>query len=110
MGDRLKLDRWLSMAEAAQLAGVGRRTLLRRLWLLHNEIPGGLLKRMGARKLFVSADALERALRTDPGLRDTEAEAFASRLEDFERKVLALRNSHKALRKRVSAVEKHSSG
>lgn len=101
----MKFDRWLSIAEASKLAGVPRRTLLRRLWLLHHQTPGGVLRRIGARKLFVSADALERALRTDPGLRDTESEAVAARLEDFERKLLGLRNSQKALRKRVVMLE-----
>ncbi len=104
----MKLDRWLSMTEAAALAGVGRRTMLRRLWLLHHQVPGGILKRMGKRKLFVSAEALERALRTDPGLQDAEAEAVAARLEDHERKFLALRNAQRTLRKRVTALERVS--
>lgn len=107
----MKLDRWLTIAEAhdaiqtASGMGVSRRTLRRRLWALHHQAPGGILKRLGPRKLLVSADALQRALRTDPDLRDAELEGLAARIEEHETKLLALRNALRSLKARVKVVE-----
>lgn len=101
----LRLDRWLSVSEAAQLAGVPRRTMLRRLWFLHSQVSDGVLRRIGKRKLQVSAQALERALRTDPELMDAELSGIVARIDDQDRKLLALRNAHRSLKARVKTLE-----
>jgi hypothetical protein len=100
----VNLDRWLSVSQAAELAGVKRRTMLRRLWYLQSESGQRIMRRVGARKLEVSAEALQRALRTDPELRDAELAGIASRVDDHERKLLALRNAHKSLKKQVKTL------
>ncbi|HUU34086.1 MAG TPA: hypothetical protein VMW48_08470, partial [Vicinamibacterales bacterium] len=69
-------DRWLTIPEAAGLAGVPPHTMRRRVKAIDRQNPQiGLLRRPGKREYLVSAEALQRALTTDPGLGDSELDA-----------------------------------
>lgn len=96
--------RWLTIPEAAKLAGVPERTMRRRLQYLHRE-RGGILRRFGPRRILVSAAGLQRAFEDDPDLREAEASGMASRIEEHEKKLLALRNAHRSLKGRVRELE-----
>lgn len=95
--------RWLSIREAAELVpAVSRRQLLRRLHLLDARSGGRLLRRLGTRKLEVSTEVLERVLRPEPEEPD---EGLVAELADLRAKLTALRNAHRALRRRVERLE-----
>lgn len=79
----------------------------RRLLILAEQHPGLLrsLARSGpSRKYFVDAVVLDRALGSAHSSDDNDPN-LAARIEDLEGKLLALRNAHVALRKRVRELE-----
>lgn len=82
--------------------------MLRRLHSLDRQV-GGVLRRVGGPgrrgKLEVCLDALERALRSDPELRDVEVTGMVGRQDEFDRKLLALRSAHRSLKQRVKVLE-----
>lgn len=96
--------RWLTIPEAAALAGVPLSTMRRRLKYLHGE-RGGILRRFGHRRILVSAAGLQRAFEDDPDLREAEASGMAAKLDEHEKKILALRNAHRSLKGRVRELE-----
>ena len=98
-------DRWLSVRQAAELAGTPLRTMRRRLYYLDSRNGGRLLKWVSERRVLVSAEALLRELRTDPDFRDAELTGFHAKLEDQGKKLLALRDAHRSLKRRVKVVE-----
>lgn len=98
----MRVDKWLTISEAAKLAGVHPRTMRRRLRYLHSDRPQlGLLSRFGARKTLVSANALQRVLTTDPALSDAELESIHSRLHQIDQRVAALRQGYRRLERRL---------
>lgn len=100
-------SKWLTVTEAAALAGVPIWTMRRRLKYLHAE-RGGILRRFGHRKLMVSAAGLQRAFEDDPELREAELSGMASKLDEHEKKILALRNAHRSLKQRVIENERRA--
>jgi chromosome segregation ATPase len=93
------------MREAAELARVSYKKMVRRLRVLDSRIEGGLLlsfegkraKRRG--KLFISPDGLRAYARSDLAQGDERIAELESRLEDVVTKQLALRSSHQRLRR-----------
>lgn len=99
-------DRWLTIPEAAALAHVPVHTMRRRVKSLDRMNPKlGLLRRPGKREFLVSAEALQRALTTDPDLGDSELDAVHSRLTALEDKTRALQKSHKALKAQTIQIK-----
>jgi len=101
-------DRWLTIRQAAALVGDGMspQRMRRRLKALAAQRPElDLIRRPGERWFEVSAEALQRALTTDPDLRDTDLDALASRVRVIEDRQTALRNRQTDLHKRVQALE-----
>ncbi len=104
-------DRWLTIRQAAAVAidAEGKptplRTMRRRLYHLDARSGGRLLKWVSPRRVLVSAEALLRELRTDPDFADAELSSFHGRLEDHEKKLLALRQAHRSLKVRVKTLE-----
>ncbi len=87
-----KLNTWVSISDAARLADTPRRTMARRLWVLH-ERTGNVLLRVGPRKLLANVDAI--------------AKHFAPVVvpEDSTVEILALRAALRALARRVTKLE-----
>ena len=106
----MKTDRWISPNQAAKLAGVPPRTMLRRLHWLNAQHDGRIMRKKGRRRLEVSVEALQRALTTDPGLRDAEIGVLGSRVEGIDVALLSLRNSVKRLRKDVNSLKAAAKG
>lgn len=106
----MKLDRWIPISEAAALAEVSVRTMRRRMHALNSRCGGQVMRSYepeGAkpRKYFVSAEALLHFMRTDPSALDNELAEIHARMDDFDRKLLALRDSHRALKRRVKSAQ-----
>jgi hypothetical protein len=104
----MKLDRWIPISEAAELAGVGARTMRRRMLVLNARCGGRALRSYEPegtlpRKYFVSVEALLHFLRTDPSSFDGELADIHGKMEEFDRKLNALRDSHRALKRKVNA-------
>jgi hypothetical protein len=107
MGLMIKPDRWLSIAEAAELAQEPTWKLKRKLLALHETTGGRVLQSYQkpgkkVRKWFVSAEALLVCLRTDPKVVDAQIEAIESRLGVLESRQVALRNAHRQHRREQS--------
>lgn len=100
----MNAPKWLTIPQAAKLAGVPERTMRRRLAYLQRE-RGGILRRFGPGKRLVSAEALRRAFEDDPDLHDAELAGVAARLDDHEKKILALRSAHRSLKARVKRID-----
>lgn len=101
-------DRWITIRQAAALVGddMSPRRMRRRLKALAAQRPElGLIRRPGDRWFEVSAEALERALTTDPDLRETDIDALAARVQQVEDRATALRKRLIANEKRVRAME-----
>jgi hypothetical protein len=106
----MKLDRWISISEAARLAGEvderGRRRFKRRMMALNSRCGGKLLRSFDAtgqpRKYFVSAEALLFHLRTDPNMLDEQFEELRGIVEEHDKKLQALRQ---ALRARTKTLD-----
>lgn len=84
----MKLDKWIPMAEAAELAGEPLRRFRRRMLTLNERHGGQLLKHFGRgqqrRHLHVSAEALLHHLRTKPAGDSAEIDALAERIAQLE--------------------------
>lgn len=94
--DGKKLDRWIPLAEAAELAHVNVDTMRRRMHALNERMGGRVMvsyhRRGKPRKYFVSVEALFSVMHTDPELRDRELAEMSERLRSAELKLDALRN------------------
>lgn len=102
----MRPDLWITVKKAAVLAETPVRTMRRRLGYLDNKSGGKLLKWVSPRRVLVNCDALLRELRTDPEFREQELSKFHVKLDDHDKKLLALRDSLRALKKRVARIEK----
>ena len=107
-------DHWLSIREAAALVGpeMSHQRMRRRLIALHRQRPElGLVRRPGKRWFEVSAEALKRALTTDPDLHDSDIDNLAAvqkkhelQLKDHLLRIRALERGQKSIRRDVSQL------
>lgn len=92
-------DTWISLKQAAELSEVPVHTMRRRLQKIHEQQPElGLLRRIGARKFEVSLEALRRSRSTESAVPGEELQDLASRIDEVERNLLAMRRSFRSLR------------
>jgi hypothetical protein len=97
---------WITVSQAAKLAGVPVRTMRRHLHALDERFGHRILRRYGPRKLWVHSGALQHALRSDPDLMSEQLTGLTSRLGEVERRVTALRGAHRNLSDRVELNQK----
>lgn len=95
-----RVGRWLTITEAAELTDVPERTMRRRLHFLNEQSGGTLLRQVGKKRLMVSAEALQRELGSPPESSD-EVAALRFLVELQDRKLTALRDELRALRRQV---------
>jgi uncharacterized protein YceH (UPF0502 family) len=116
MKDR-RVDVWMTISEAAAAINDSRpegtkllscRQVRRRLYHLDREVRerGDRILQWFGGRVLVSADALLRALRTDPDLHRANMLELGSKLGDLDRKLHALRKKLKATASRVDRIEK----
>lgn len=103
-------DAWIPLAETARKAGVNERTMRRRMVALHQRMGGGVLRSYHpegghVRKWFVNAAALRAGIEKDPDATEVALGEHLVRIEELEKKLLALRQSHIAVKRQVKAVQ-----
>ena len=97
-----KLDRWVSMGEAAQMAGEEIRAMRRRLVALNASVGGGVVRRFTENGNYsVNVDALLYHLRANCELRDDQIEVLRGKVSENERRLTALRNSYRRLHREL---------
>jgi hypothetical protein len=103
-------DRWISMREAAELAGVSHVTMRRRLHAEEARQPG-LIRRPGASWLEFNARALERILSTDDGVTSGALSELAAVQERHERQIkshlMRIRAAERRMEKTLARIEAH---
>jgi hypothetical protein len=113
MGGRGELKGWLPLAETARAAGVSERTMRRRMVALHQKLDGGVLRSYNlkgkTRKWFVNPQALLAGVEDDPDEAERGLGEHLLRIEELEKRLDALRQSHNALKRKtnvsISALE-----
>lgn len=101
-----RLDPWISLRRAADLMELPVWTARRRLHTLNDAVGGGVLRRFTDRgRIYVDVGALLYHLRNDPKESEDDFDELRAKVEDLERKILALRNAHRHLRRRVDASQ-----
>jgi len=103
-------DGWIPLAETARKAGVPERTMRRRMVALHQRLGGGVLRSYHpegghVRKWFVNAAALRAGIEKDPDATEVALGEHLVRIEELERRLLALRQSHIVVKRHVKAVQ-----
>jgi DNA-binding transcriptional MerR regulator len=100
---------WMTVPQAARLAGVPVRTMRRRLHILDRRSGGHVLRRYGPgrSKIWVHYKALLHELRSDPEIMGEQLATLESRLSELERRVTALRGAHHGLADLVELERKN---
>lgn len=97
----------MSVPEAARAAGVHPRTMRRRLLALNFQCGGGIVRSLHLqgkpRKYFVQVQALQRALEDAPNPVESELGDLRTRVDDLEKKLDALRNAHRQLKRQATS-------
>lgn len=107
MGGVANARGWVSVADAAKAAGVGHRTMRRRLLRLNERFGGGVLesyepKGARARKYWVNPAVLKLAVDGQTPELERRLENAEARVALVEKKVQRLADSHKALKRKVN--------
>lgn len=96
---------WISIPEAAAAAGVHPRTMRRRLLALNFQCGGGIVRSLHLqgkpRRYFVQVQALQKAMDAEPNQVESELGDLRTRVDDLEKKLDALRNAHRQLKKQL---------
>ncbi|MBA2724272.1 MAG: hypothetical protein H0U56_15570 [Methylibium sp.] len=99
--------KWISIPEAARAAGVQPQTMRRRLLALHFKLGGGIVRSLHLqgkpRKYWVNVEALRLASAQEPDAIEVELGDLRTRVADLERKLDALRNAYRQLKKAAAA-------
>lgn len=106
-----KLDRWISIADAARLAEEPKWRMRRRLQDLNEATGGRILRRFGTKrgarvKIWVSTEELLRELGSTVHRHDGEISRIKADLEGLGRNLRRLRVQHQGLAEHVRLAEK----
>lgn len=99
----------LTVSQAASMAGVNRRTMLRRLRAIDRRCGGRVLTwyGVGRSKLWVDSKELLIQLRSPSAVYSDKLGVLHARLEELDRRVTALRGAHRGLSDRFELAEKN---
>jgi len=101
---------WIELAAHAREKGIPERTLRRRLTALHQQLGGGVLRSHNkpgtkVRKWFFNPLATRAGLERDPDMVELALGEHLLRLEDLEKKVMALRQSLNSVKAKQKAAK-----
>ncbi len=104
---------WLPLAEHAREKGISERTLRRRLTALHQRLGGGVLRAYNqegtkVRKWFFNPAATRAGLEREPDATESALGEHLLRIEDLEKKVMALRQSLNSVKAKQKAPVSHA--